>query len=105
MKSIRTKEEALDDLKRRRKAVVSRADSAEKKLNKMGPEHKNLAMQTEQLNRLRDEIRGMDFDIMRDEAELGDAKRTLCKAWMALKFGGLQECCERGAVRQTFAHT
>ncbi|KAL1694037.1 hypothetical protein GGG16DRAFT_88052 [Schizophyllum commune] len=63
----------------------------------MGPEHKNLAMQTEQLNRLRDEIRGMDFDIMRDEAELGDAKRTLCKAWMALKFGGLQECCERGA--------
>ncbi|TRM59779.1 Eisosome component PIL1-domain-containing protein [Schizophyllum amplum] len=102
MKSIRTKEEALDDLKRRRKAVVSRADAAEKKLNKMGPEHKNLAMQTEQLNRLRDEIRGMDFDIMRDEAELGDAKRSVTKAWMALKFGGLQECCERGAIAADF---
>ncbi len=68
----------------------------------MGPEHKNLMQQTDQLNRLREEIRGLDGDIMRDEAAIGDFKRAATRAWMGLKFGGLLECCEKGVVRSIF---
>ena len=65
----------------------------------MNPEHKNLGMQTDLLNRLRDEIRLMDSDIMSEEAALGDFKRTASRMWVGLKFGGLLECCEKGTVR------
>lgn len=101
LKAVRTREESLDELKRRRRNVMSKADSAEKKLQKMSPEHKNLMQQTEQLNRLREEIRGLDTEIMRGEAAIGDFKRSATRAWLGLKFGGLLECCEKGVVRST----
>jgi len=99
LKSIRTREEALDELKRRRRTLVRKAEDAEKKLSKMNTEHKNFTMQNDLLNRLRDEIRAMDSDIMSEEAALGDFKRTASRMWVGLKFGGLLECCEKGAVR------
>lgn len=99
MKAIRTREEGLDDLRRRRRRLGSSAESAEKKLNKMSSEHKSFGTQTETLNRLREEIRGMDGDIVREEAALSDLKRKCSKNWMTLKFGGLVECCEKGIVR------
>ncbi|KAF9076689.1 hypothetical protein BDP27DRAFT_1414539 [Rhodocollybia butyracea] len=98
MKSIRSREETLDELKRRRKALISKADAAERKLSKMSPEHKNLGSQTDTLNRLRDDIRVMDSEIMSDEASLGDFKRSKTKTLMGLKFGGLLECCEKGTI-------
>ncbi|KAK7052083.1 hypothetical protein R3P38DRAFT_2858473 [Favolaschia claudopus] len=98
LKQIRTREEALDELKRRRKATLARADSAEKKLNKMGPEHKNLAQQTDTLNQLQMQIRGMDNEILNEEAALGDFKRSSARTLMGLKFGGLMECCEKGCI-------
>ena len=99
MKSVRTREEALDDLRRRRRRVGVSAEAAEKKLNKMSPEHKNLGVQTDLLNRLREEMRAMDGEIVREEAELGDYKRKCARDWMGFKFGGLVECCEKGVVR------
>lgn len=99
LKAIRTREENLDELKRRRRGVMSKADSAERKLHKMSPEHKNLVPQTDLLNKLREEIRGLDVDIMRDEAAIGDFKRSATRSWLGLKFGGLLECCEKGVVR------
>ncbi|KAG1813601.1 uncharacterized protein BJ212DRAFT_1482503 [Suillus subaureus] len=98
MKSVRTREEALDDLRRRRRRVGASADSAEKKLSKMSPEHKNLAAQSDALNRLREEMRAIDCEIVREEAELGDFKRKCAKSWMQAKFGGLAECCEKGVI-------
>ncbi|KAI8986916.1 hypothetical protein BD414DRAFT_529164 [Trametes punicea] len=98
MKAVRTREESLDELKRRRKSLFGDAEAAERKLSKMSPEHKNLQQQTDLLNRLRDEIRAMDTDIMNEEARLGDFKRTSARNWMGLKFGGLLECCEKGAI-------
>ncbi|KAJ7182852.1 hypothetical protein C8R43DRAFT_868755 [Mycena crocata] len=98
LKAIRTREEALDELKRRRKAALARADSAEKKLNKMGPEHKNLASQTDVLNQLQAQIRSMDSEIMTEEAALGDFKRSSARSLMGLKFGGLMELSEKGCV-------
>lgn len=98
MKSVRTREEGLDDLRRRRRRVGASADGAEKKLNKMSPEHKNLSAQTDALNRLREEMRAIDGEIIREESELGDYKRKCAKSWMQAKFGGLAECCEKGVV-------
>lgn len=98
LKAIRSKEESLDELKRRRKAVGAKADSADRKLSKMSPEHKNFSMQTDLLNRLRDEIRSLDSEIMTEEAALGDYKRHTTRTWMGIKFGGLLECCEKGTV-------
>jgi hypothetical protein len=56
-KRIREREEDLDELRRRRRATGAKAESAEKKLAKMGPENKALAGQTELLERLRVEMR------------------------------------------------
>ncbi|KAJ7040948.1 hypothetical protein C8F04DRAFT_947744, partial [Mycena alexandri] len=64
----------------------------------MGPEHKNLAQQTDVLGQLQAQIRGMDNEIMNEEAALGDFKRSSARALMGLKFGGLMECCEKGCV-------
>lgn len=101
LKTIRTREEHLDELRRRRRNLISKADSAEKKLQKMGPEHKNLVQQTDVLHRLRAEIGSLDVEIMSQEAAIGDFKRTATRSWMGLKFGGLLECCEKGVVRLT----
>ena len=98
MKAIRSREEQLDELKRRRKNVASKADTAEKKLSKMNPENKNLQSQTDILARLRDEMRQLDTEIMHEEASLGDFKRYSFKQWLGIKFGALQECCQKGAV-------
>lgn len=98
MKSIRSREEGLDDMKRRRKVVAAKADAAEKKLNKMSPEHKNLPMQTDVLHRLRDEIRQLDTEIMTEEAGLGDYKRSTTRTFMGLKFGAMQDLSTKGTI-------
>ncbi|KAH9918048.1 Eisosome component PIL1-domain-containing protein [Fomitopsis serialis] len=98
MKSVRTREERLDELRRRRKSLAAEAESAEKKLSKMGPDSKNLQTQMDHLNKLREEIRIMDTDIMAEEASLSDYKRSTSKAWLGYKFGGLVECCEKGII-------
>lgn len=98
MKAIRSREEGLDELRRRRKNISAKADSAEKRLNKMSPEHKQLAVQTDLLHRLRDEIRQLDTEIMTEEARLGDFKRSTTRSLMGLKFGGLLELSAKGTI-------
>lgn len=55
-------------------------------------------MQTDLLNKLRDEMRQLDSDIMLEEARLSDYKRQTTKDWMALKFGGLLEFAQKVVV-------
>jgi len=98
LKSIRSREEKLDETRNRRKAVGSKADAAEKKLSKMGSENKNLPSQTDLLNRLRDEIRQLDSEIMTEEARIGDFKRHTTKNFMTLKLGGLLEFAEKATI-------
>ncbi|KAL0959001.1 hypothetical protein HGRIS_014314 [Hohenbuehelia grisea] len=105
MKSIRTAEETLDELKRRRKALHAKADSAERKLTKMNPEHKGLPAQTDVLNKLREEIRGVESDIIEGESRLGDEKRRAVKTWMNVKWTGLGECCEKGLIAAEYGRT
>ena len=98
MKAVRTREENLDELKRRRKSLMSKAYTADRKLNKMNAENKNFQAQADTLNKLREEIRMLDTEILNEEASLGDFKRSSAKNWMGTKFGALAECCEKGLV-------
>lgn len=84
---------------------MSKADSADKKLNKMGPENKNLRQQTDLLTGLREQIHTLDVEVMNEEASLGDWKRTKAREWMGVLFGALLECSEKGAVVATFGRT
>ncbi|GJJ14086.1 hypothetical protein Clacol_008343 [Clathrus columnatus] len=98
LKTIRTREEKLDELKRKRKNVASKADAADKKLSKMSGENKNLPTQTVLLNQLRDEIRQLDTEIVIEETKLSDFKRLCTRNFMALKFGGLFELGEKATI-------
>jgi hypothetical protein len=103
LKAIRTREEYLDDLERRRRSILRKAEDADKKLSKMSHDNKYYSMQEDTLNRLRDDIRTLDSEIMSEEAALDKFKRSATKVWMGLKFGGLVECCQKGTVRDTFS--
>jgi isopenicillin N synthase-like dioxygenase len=73
-KSIRTKDEEFEELKKRRRAVGRNAETAERKLQKMGPENKNLPSQTELLERLREEMRQVGNRVIAlIAARLGDS--------------------------------
>ena len=99
LKVIRTKEEALDNLKRCRRNARRKAKNVDKKLSKMALDSKNLGTQKESLFHLQEEIRKMDAGVMYEETSLNNFKRTATKAWMGLKFGGLVQCCQKGTVR------
>ena len=98
MKAVRTREERFDELKKQRKSVGHKMDSAEKKLSKMGSEHKNLAGQSDLLAKLKDEMATLDLDITVEEAAIGDFKRNAVRDWMTLKFCGLVQCSQKGTV-------
>ena len=104
LKTVRAREEALGEMRNRRKSLVSKADSTSKRLGKMNPENKNLRQQTDLLVNLRDQIRTLDVEIMDEEASLGDWKRVKAREWMGVLFGGLLECSEKGSVVATFGH-
>ncbi|WVR09377.1 hypothetical protein IAU60_006444 [Kwoniella sp. DSM 27419] len=97
-KRIREREEQLMDLRSRRRTTGSKADNAERKLAKMGPENKQLPQQTELLERLRGEMRSMDQDILTEETKIGDFKRQVIKEALSLKFGGLEELGEKMCI-------
>ncbi|KAF9791953.1 hypothetical protein BJ322DRAFT_4722 [Thelephora terrestris] len=98
VKTVRTKEEALDDMQCRRKSVASKAEVTEKRLSKMGFDNKNFQQQTDVLTVLRAHIRVLDVKILNEEATLGDWKRVKVREWMGVLLGGLLECSEKGTV-------
>ncbi|OCF32639.1 hypothetical protein I316_05560 [Kwoniella heveanensis BCC8398] len=97
-KRIREREELLMELRSRRRSTGQKADTAERKLAKMGPENKQLPQQTELLERLRTEMRNMDQDIVTEETKIGDFKRQVIKEALSLKFGGLEELGEKMCI-------
>lgn len=97
-KNIRSREEQLDELLKKRKSTGNRAVKEEKKLAKMGQENKNLPSQTELLQSLRDQMRQMDTEIVTEEAQLGDFKRRITKEALGIKFGGCFELAEKAQI-------
>ena len=92
------KGESLDNLKQRRNSTHQKAEETAHMLNKLNPNHSYYSMHAEALKRHRKDVRKMDEDIRLEENILIDHKQTATKVWMRLKFGGLYECCEKGAV-------
>jgi hypothetical protein len=102
LKAVRTRAENLDELKRELRAIHRKAEETERQWKGMDPEHKNFVSRTQALNSYRKAAREMNSKIKLEEAALADYKRTSTKMWMGLKFGGLLECCEKGAVKIFF---
>ena len=84
---------------------MSKADSTDKRLNKMSPGDKNFSQQTGLLTGLREQIDRLDAEIIDEEANLYDAKRDKAREWMDVLLGGLLECSATGAVVATSART
>lgn len=99
MKDVREREEDFKEMKRLRRLLGVKLDAAEKRVDKLGPDHKNLEQQTEILANLRKEAEETDSQILTEEAELGDFKRKAARDWMELKLGGLLDCSTKGTVR------
>ena len=89
-------------MKRRRKSLITKADSAEKKLSRMSSEHKQLTIQTELLAKLNADIKLIEGEIVVEETSMADFKRTTARALLAHKFGGMIELCEKGIVGCSF---
>ncbi|KAF8601227.1 hypothetical protein BDV93DRAFT_608285 [Ceratobasidium sp. AG-I] len=95
LKSVRSREEGLDEMRRRKRSVDSKAEAADKKLAKMGSEHKGRMGQVELLNELKQEGRQLEIDILKEEAAIGDYKRRTTREFMGLKFSGMSELAEK----------
>ena len=90
---------------RNKRSLVSKADSTDKRLNKMSSGDKNFRQQTYLLSGLRKQIRRLDVEIRDQEASLGDVKRDKAREWMGDLLGGLLECSVTGAVVATSARS
>jgi hypothetical protein len=92
---------------RRRKSLISKEASAERKFAKIMDkqhmdhiDHKELQQQFHLMNGLGEDIRAIDTEV----ASLGDWKRIKAREWMSVLFGGLLECSEKGTVVATLGH-
>ncbi|GAC76268.1 hypothetical protein PANT_20d00030 [Moesziomyces antarcticus T-34] len=94
-KSIRTREEALSNLKARKRSLGSDIEKIEKKLAKMGPENKDLMRTTASLKEMRTEMEGMHVEVMNEEAAIGDFKRRTIRESLGIKSGALLEMAEK----------
>lgn len=101
MKAVRTREESLDDLQRRRRRTAASVESIKKKLTRMNQETKAFSAQMDALNISCEEMQNLDAKIAREQSTIVAFKRKCTKNWLTLKFGGLAECCEKGMVCPT----
>ncbi|KAG2136939.1 uncharacterized protein EDB93DRAFT_1253799 [Suillus bovinus] len=98
MKAVRTREESLDNLQRRRRRTAASVESIRKKLARMTQETKAFDAQMDALNISREALRHLDAKIAHERSTIVAFKRKCTKNWLTLKFGGLVECCEKGMI-------
>ncbi|KAG2050437.1 hypothetical protein BDR06DRAFT_960247 [Suillus hirtellus] len=98
MKAVRTREESLDILQRRRRRTAASVESIRKKLTRMNQETKAFHAQMDALNISCKAMRNLDAKIAHEQSTIVAFKRKCTKNWLTLKFGGLAECCEKGVI-------
>lgn len=98
MKAVRTREESLDVLQRRRRRTAASVESIKKKLARMNQETKAFHAQMDALNISCKAMRNLDAKIAHEQSTIVAFKRKCTKNWLTLKFGGLAECCEKGMI-------
>lgn len=79
-KQLRTREEKFSQLKKNKDTLQGKIDSAEKKLAKMSPEHKDLGTWTQKLSDLRKEMLNMESSVMHEDAAIGDYRRQTARS-------------------------
>ncbi|OJA12723.1 hypothetical protein AZE42_02882 [Rhizopogon vesiculosus] len=98
LKAVRTREEFLVDLRRRRRRAAASVETIRRKLTRMNRENKAFGAQMYALNLAGEDMRDLDAKIAHEESTIGDFKRKCTRNWLTLKFGGLGECCEKGMI-------
>lgn len=98
MKAVRTREESLDELQRRRRRTAASVESIKKKLTRMNQETKAFGAQMDALSTSCEDMRNLDAKIAHERSMIVVFKRKCTKNWLTLKFGGLAECCEKGMI-------
>jgi hypothetical protein len=98
MKAVRTREESLHELQRRRRRTAASVENIKKKLARMNQETKAFGAQMEVLNTSCEDMRNLDAKIAHERSMIVVFKRKCTKNWLTLKFGGLAECCEKGMI-------
>ena len=101
LKAVRTREEAFAELLRQSRSLKPKADSADRKLNKMNPGDNDLRQQADMVRNLREQIRTLDAKIMDEKISLGGWKRVRARECMGALFCGLLECSATGAIVST----
>lgn len=84
-KAIRTREESLAMLKRKRDSLASSIESQEKKVGRMKEEHRDLPVAAERLREMRQEMIGTENTVTNEETRLADYKRTTTREALSLK--------------------
>lgn len=82
-KQLRTREEKFSQLKKNKDSLQGKIDSAEKKLAKMNPEHKDLPTWQQKLSDLQHEMIGMENSVINEEAAIGDYRRQSARSAVA----------------------
>ena len=98
LKSIRSREEALTQIKGRKRQLQAKIEAMEKRLARMGPENKDLPKVTTSLKELRQEMEVMRYEVLSADAAMGDFKRRTIVEALGLKSGGLMELAEKSVV-------
>ncbi|KAJ8585153.1 hypothetical protein M405DRAFT_883957 [Rhizopogon salebrosus TDB-379] len=98
LKAVRTREEFLGDLRRRRRRAAASVETIRRKLARMNQENKAFGAQMYALNLAGEDMRDLDAKIANEETTIGAFKRKCTRNWLTLKFGGLAECCEKGTI-------
>jgi DNA repair exonuclease SbcCD ATPase subunit len=98
MKDLRTRGEALEDLRRRRRALTTQVSYTERRLSKMAPDHPNFATQQAALSELKKDIRDLNEQIAEGEVNCSKLKKASAEQWMTNRFGGIYSLAERSQV-------
>ncbi|KAG1874920.1 hypothetical protein F4604DRAFT_1762948 [Suillus subluteus] len=98
MKAVRTREESLDELQKRRRRTAASVESIKKKLTRTNQETKAFGAQMDALNTSCEDMRHLDAKIAHERSMIVVFKRKCTKNWLTLKFGGLAEFCETGMI-------
>ncbi|KAG2139289.1 hypothetical protein DEU56DRAFT_325739 [Suillus clintonianus] len=91
MKAVRTREESLHDLQRRRWCTAASVESIKKKLTRMN--HTKAFVDHFMQGHAR-----FGCKIAHEQSTITVFKRKCTKNWLTLKFRGLAEYCEKGMV-------
>lgn len=97
-KQLRTREEKFSQLKKNKDTLQGKIDSAEKKLSKMSPEHKDLATWTQKLSDLRNEMVGMENSVFNEEAAIGDYRRQTARSAVSHQLAALCQLGEKMTI-------